>query len=176
MEWNIVLAIGTREIAVSSMLGALSFMCEVIPGAPFDIPFPPYSRVTWDLTGIPIMISLLLYGPLCAVYTCLVGCSIIFLRGNVSGGFFKVVAELATLLAYAVVRKGLITKTVVAATSRVAVMTVTNYFLLPFFYKIPEVVVIGLLPVLALFNSTQAAINILPAYTIHERLRSLVQR
>ncbi|MFX0202679.1 MAG: hypothetical protein ACFFCW_41780, partial [Candidatus Hodarchaeota archaeon] len=101
---------------------------------------------------------------------------IIFLRGNVSGGFFKVVAELATLLAYAVVRKGLITKTVAAAASRATIMTVTNYFMLPFFYKIPEVIVIGLLPILALFNSTQAAINILPAYAIHKRLRGLVQQ
>lgn len=170
------MTISTRELAVSSVLGAISFMSEVIPGPPFDIPFPLYPQVTWDLTGIPIMISLLFYGPLCAVYTCLVGCSIIFLRGNVSGGFFKVVAELTTLLAYAVVRRGLITKTVAATAARVIAMTVTSYFMLPFFYKMPEVVAIGLLPVLALFNTTQALINIFSAYAIHERLRRLVQR
>ena len=168
------MAIGTREIAVSSVLGALSFLCEVIPGPPFDIPFPLYPRVTWDITGIPIMISLLLYGPFCAVYTCLVGGSIIFIRGNVSGGFFKVIAELSTLLAYASIKRGLMTKSAVAAASRVAVMTVTNYYLLQFFYKMPEVVVVGLLPVLAVFNLTQALINIIPAYFIHKRLRNLV--
>lgn len=149
-------------------------MCEVVPGPPFDIPFPPYPRVTWDLTGIPMMISLLLYGPLCAVYTCVVGCSIIFLRGNISGGFFKVVAELATLLAYVAVKRRSTVKTVIAAAARAVIMMITSYFMLPFFYKMPEVVVIGLLPVLALFNITQALINIIPAYAIHKRLRNLV--
>lgn len=169
------MTIGTREIAVSSVLGALSFLCEVVPGPPFDIPFPLYHRVTWDITGIPMMISLLLYGPLCAVYTCLVGCAIIFLRGNISGGFFKVVAELSTLLAYALIRNGAIAKSTVASFSRVAVMTITNYYMLQFFYKMPEGVVVGLLPVLAVFNFSQALINIIPAHIIHKRIRTFIQ-
>ena len=52
----------------------------------------------------------------------------------------------------------------------------TNYYMLQFFYKMPEVVVVGLLPVLAVFNLTQALINIIPAYIIHKRLRNLVYR
>ena len=156
---------------MSSMLGALSFLFEVVPGPPFDIPFPFYQRVTWDITGIPMMISLLLYGPLCAVYTCLIGSAIIFLRGNISGGLFKVVAELSTLLAYGFIRKGTIVKSTVASFSRVAVMTITNYYMLQFFYNMPEGVVVGLLPVLAVFNFSQALINIIPAQIIHKRIR-----
>jgi riboflavin transporter FmnP len=163
-------AIGTKEIAVASVLGALAFLSEVIVGPPFDIPFPFYQRVTWDVTGIPIMISLLLYGPMTGVYTCLIGCAIIFLRGNVPGGIFKVVAELSTILAYAAVRGHLVTKSAVTTVSRVLVMTVTNYYLLQYFYNMPETVVVGLLPVLAIFNATQALINILPAHVIHRRL------
>ena len=164
------MAIGTKEIAVASVLGALAFLSEVIVGPPFDIPFPLYQRVTWDVTGIPIMISLLLYGPLCGVYTCLIGSSIIFLRGNLSGGVFKVVAELSTLLAYSAVKSHFVNKSAVATVSRVAVMTVTNYYMLQFFYNMPEAVVVGLLPVLAIFNASQALINILPAHLIHRRL------
>ena len=169
------MTIGTREIAVSSVLGALSFLFEVVPGPPFDIPFPLYPRVTWDITGIPMMVSLLLYGPLSAVYTCLVGTAIIFLRGNISGGLFKVVAELSTLLAYALIRKSTIVKSTIASFTRVIVMTITNYYMLQFFYKMPEGVVIGLLPVLAMFNFSQAIINIIPAHIIHKRIRTFIQ-
>ncbi|RLI45039.1 hypothetical protein DRO61_11385 [Candidatus Bathyarchaeota archaeon] len=164
------MSIGTREIAVASILGALSFLFEVVPGPPFDIPFPLYPRVTWDITGIPMMISLLLYGPLTAVYTCLIGTAIIFLRGGISGGLFKIIAELSTLLAYALIKKNIIVKATVASFTRVAVMTIANYFMLQFFYKTPEAIVIGLLPTLAIFNFSQAMINIIPAHIIHKRI------
>jgi len=165
--------IGTREIAAASMLGALAALWEIIPGPPFDIPFPLYPRISWDLTGIPIMISLLFYGPLCAVYTCLIGCSIIFFRGNVSGGTLKLIAELTTLLGFALLRKHVVLDSTAAVTSRVSIMTVANYYLLPLFYKMPESVVVGLLASIALFNMTQALINIIPAYLIYLRITKM---
>lgn len=168
--------ISAREVAIASIFGALSFLWEVIPGPPFDIPFPPYPRISWDITGVPMMISLLLFGPVIGVYTCLVGCSIIFLRGNVPGGIFKVVAELATLLAYASVRRGVVASSIAATLSRVVVMTIANYFLLPFFYRIPVDFVVGLLPAIAVFNASQALINIIPSYVIHQRLRNFIRR
>lgn len=162
--------IGTREIAAASMLGALSALWEIIPGPPFDVPFPLYPRISWDLTGIPVMISLLSYGPLCSVYTCLIGCSIIFLRGNLPGGSLKLIAELATLLGFALLRKHIVLNSTVAVTLRVATMTIANYYLLPFFYPIPVSAVVGLLVPIALFNATQALINIIPAYLIYLRI------
>jgi riboflavin transporter FmnP len=168
------LTVRTREIAVASVLGALSVLCEIVPGPPFDIPFPLYPQVTWDITGIPMMISLLLFGPFSAIYTCLVGCAIIFLRGNISGGVFKVIAELSTVLAYALIRQGRIVKTLGASFSRVIVMTITNYYLLQVFYNLPEGVVVGLLPVLAVFNFSQALINVIPAQIIHKRIKQLI--
>jgi len=109
----------TRKLVLASILAGLSGVFEIIPGPPFDIPFPLYNRVSWDLTGMPMMISLLFTGPIGAVYTCLVGCSFIFLRGNVYGGIFKVIAELATILAFAAIRKGFIPKSVAAVASRI---------------------------------------------------------
>ncbi|MFX1411975.1 MAG: ECF transporter S component [Promethearchaeota archaeon] len=164
---------GTREIATASMLGALSALWEIIPGPPFDIPFPLYPRISWDLTGIPMMISLLLYGPLSAVYTCMIGCSIIFIRGNVFGGVFKLVAELATLLGFAVIRKNVVLKSATAVLSRVTVMTIANYYLLPAFYKMPEPVVLGLLAYIGVFNLTQALIIIVPAFIVFWRITKL---
>ena len=164
----------TRKLALASMLGALSAVFEIIPGPPFDITFPLYNRVSWDLTGMPMIVSLLFTGPIGAVYTCLIGCSFIFLRGNVPGGIFKLVAELATILAFAAIRKGIVTKSIAAVISRVLIMTVTNYYLLPIFYSayMSESVVVGLLLPLGVLNATQALLNIIPAYIIYSRLGS----
>jgi len=163
----------TRMIAVASLLGALAALSELIPGPPFDIPFPLYSRISWDLTGIPIMISQLIYGPTTAVYTALIGCSIIFLRGNLYGGIFKIVAELATVMGYALLRRSTIERSLSAIASRVLVMTVANYYFLQMFYKVPENVVTGLLPVIAVFNATQVLINVVPAHIVSQRILKL---
>lgn len=167
------LKIGVREAAIASILGALSAMLEYQPGPPFDIAFPLYPRITWDFTGIPMMISLLLCGPLCAVYTCLIGCSLIFFRGNIPGGIFKVLAELATILGYAVFKRNFTIDTAKATLSRVATMSVANYYLLPFFYGkygMTSETAAALLAPIAVFNITQALINILPAYAIYKRV------
>jgi len=164
----------TREITLASVLGVLSALSEVRPGPPLDIPFPLLPKISWDLTGLPMMISLLLYGLPCGVYTCIIGCSIIFLRGNVYGGIFKVLAELSTLAGFAVARRGLVVDTVKAVISRVLVMAIANYGLLPIFYGIPERVVVTLLWPIAIFNVTQALINIIPAYIIYTRVRGVL--
>ena len=161
----------TKKLALASTLGALAAASEAIKGPPFDVPFPLMpGTVSWDLTGIPMMISLLFNGTIGAVYTSVIGCSIIFLRGNVAGGVFKLVAELATLLAFAACRKGVVVKSVTAIVTRILVMTITNFYLLQFFYGAPESYVIGLLVPLGLFNATQAILNIIPAYIIYSRL------
>ena len=168
--------LASKKLALASIFGALAAASEVIKGPPFDIPFPLLPGIiSWDLTGIPMMISLLMNGPLGGVYTSIIGCSIIFLRGNVPGGLFKLVAELATILAFAAIRKGIVTKTVAAVASRVLVMTAANFFLLPVFYPTnysSEMAVVGILLPLAMFNVTQALLNIIPAYAIYSRLPS----
>ena len=154
------------------MLGTLSAVFEIIPGPPFDIPFPLYNRVSWDLTGMPMIISLLLIGPIGAVYTCAIGCSIIFLRGNIYGGIFKLIAELVTILTFAVMHRGFILKSITALTSRILIMSLANFYLLPIFYSIPQSFVISILPALAIMNGTQALINIIPAQIVYSKLRN----
>jgi riboflavin transporter FmnP len=160
----------TRKLVLASILAALSGVFEIIPGPPFDVPFPLYDRVSWDLTGMPMMISLLFTGPIGAIYTCLIGCSFIFLRGNFYGGIFKLIAELATILAFAAIRKGFIPKSIASVASRILVMTIANYYLLPVFYGMPASFVVTILPALAVMNGTQALINIIPAQIIYSRL------
>ncbi|MCJ7721527.1 hypothetical protein MUO98_03880 [Candidatus Bathyarchaeota archaeon] len=144
----------------------------MVKGPPFDIPFPlMVGTVSWDLTGMPMMVSLLFTGPIGALYTCVIGCSIIFLRGNVFGGLLKLIAELATILAFAAIYKNIITKSIAAVTSRVLVMTLANFYLLPIFYVwASEAYVVSILFPLGIFNATQALFNIIPAYIIYSRL------
>jgi riboflavin transporter FmnP len=168
--------IKAREVAAASMLGALAALWEIIPGPPFDIPFPmfpPQTRISLDLTGVPMMISLLFYGPISGVYTSLIGCSIIFLRGNVPGGIFKLMAELATLLGFILVKKNMIIKSILAVTMRVVVMTVTSYYLMPVFYGASSASAASLLVPLAIFNVIQALINIIPTYLVYSRIRKI---
>lgn len=164
----------TKKLALASILGALAAASEVIRGPPFDITFPLLPGiVSWDLTGIPMMVSLLFNGTLGGVYTSIIGCSIIFLRGNVPGGTFKLIAELATILAFAAIRRGFIAKSVAAITSRVVVMTLVNYLMLPIFYPMyypSEAAVIGILLPMAAFNLTQALLNIIPSIILYNRL------
>lgn len=170
MGETLMFKLDTKKLAVASMLAALCGVFEIIPGPPFDIPFPLYDRVSWDLTGMPMMISLLFTGPIGALYTCVIGCSFIFLRGNIYGGIFKIIAELATILAFAAIRKGFISKSITSVVSRTIIMTVANYFLLPVFYGMPVSVVVGILPALGIMNGTQALINIIPAQIVYSRL------
>jgi riboflavin transporter FmnP len=73
-------------------------------------------------------------------------------------------------LGFVLLKKGIVAKSVLAITSRVAVMTAANYFLLPFFYRMPESTVVGLLVPIAIFNVIQALVNIIPAYLIYLRI------
>ncbi len=165
----------SKKVAIASVFGALSALFEIIPGPPFDIPFPLMPRISWDVTGIPMMITLLLFGFSHSIYTAFIGCLVIFIRGNLYGGIFKLIAELSTLAGFTLIRRNIIVRSTIAATSRVSVMTAANYYLLQLFYQIPERVVVGLLAPIAVFNATQTLINIIPAYFIYTRLKAFAR-
>lgn len=167
------MTLDTKKLALASLLGGISAILEIIPGIPFDIPFPLYNRVSWDLTGLPMMISLLSTGLVGGIYTTVIGCSIIFLRGNIYGGIFKIIAELATIITFGMIRSNFIVKSLGGTLSRVIIMTGINYILLPVFYGLPESFVIGILPALAILNASQALINILPAKIVSSRIRNV---
>ncbi len=85
------------------------------------------------------------------------------------------IAELATVFGFALLKKSIILKSISAVTARIGIMTVANYYLLQlFYYPIGVSVVVGLLAPIALFNVTQALINIIPAYHIYMIIHSTV--
>jgi hypothetical protein len=132
-----------------------------------------YNRVSWDLTGVPMMISVLSTDLTGGIYTVFIGCLFIFARGNVYGGIFKITAELTTIIAFFLIRRNFVMKSFGATIFRIFVMSIANFFLLPIFYGLPEPFVISILPALAILNASQAIINIFIAKIIFDRIHTL---
>ncbi|MFQ5950511.1 MAG: hypothetical protein ACE5KH_00330 [Candidatus Geothermarchaeales archaeon] len=97
---------------------------------------------------------------------------IIFFRGNFAGGTLKLLAELSTILGfYLLMRRGILWASVSALSARVIFMTLANYYLLQFFFKIPlEIVVSVWLPFLVPFNLARGLINIWGADYVNLRI------
>lgn len=159
-------------VAGTACLGALVVLSELFPIVGItDIPFPLFSNLTFDPTGIPIMLALLLFGFVSGISTSLLAFLIISFRGNIRGGVMKGLAEGLTVIGFAVSYK--LTKKPWVATIggvglRVASMHLANWILLPIFYGIPEPVVLGLLPLIDLFNLIQGGINLAFALIIYD--------
>ena len=144
------------------------------------IPFPWMPFLKFDFTGVPIMISLFMFGLPSAVSTSLAALlGIIARSGELVGATSKALAELSTALGIAAGLRltgdrGIgdnITKVASVALgllSRVVVMSLWNIVVLPNYQSIPYDIVIGLLPMLGVFNAMQGAISALLGYTLYE--------
>ena len=136
------------------------------------IPFPWYPNLKFDFTGVPIVLSLLMYGPTSALVTSAVAGLGIFARsGNLLSAALKSVAELSTVvglyLGWIVSKRTSIggsklmgVSSVVGVASRIIIMTVANLYVLPNLYGVPLEATMGLLPFIAAFNAVQGALSI----------------
>ena len=141
------------------------------------LPFPWYPNLKFDFTGVPIALSLFLYGFPSSVTTCLVaGIGIVARSGNVISASMKVAAELATVLGIHLgdrVKAG--SKYVswgAGLVSRILIMTVVNLYVLPNVYHVPMEATIGLLPLIGIFNAIQGAITVGLGYFLYEAVKS----
>jgi riboflavin transporter FmnP len=144
------------------------------------IPFPWMPFLKFDFTGVPIMISLFMFGLPSAVTTSFAALlGIIARSGEIIGATSKAVAELSTALGIAVGMrligdrdiKNVIIKGAFATfglLSRVVVMSLWNIVVLPNYQGIPYNIVVSLLPMLGVFNAMQGAISTLLGYTLYE--------
>ena len=144
------------------------------------IPFPWMPFLKFDFTGVPIMISLFMFGLPSAVSTSLAALlGIIARSGELVGATSKALAELSTALGIAAglrltgdrgigdnITKG--ASVALGLLSRVVVMSLWNIVVLPNYQGIPYDIVIGLLPMLGVFNAMQGAISALLGYTLYE--------
>ena len=144
------------------------------------IPFPWLPFLKFDFTGVPIMISLFMFGLPSAVSTSLAALlGIIARSGELVGATSKALAELSTALGIAAGLRltgdrGIgdtitkVTSVALGLLSRVVVMSLWNIVVLPNYQGIPYDYVVGLLPMLGVFNAMQGAISALLGYTLYE--------
>jgi riboflavin transporter FmnP len=170
-----------KRIAIIAIMGAIVGLIEIFPIIGItDIPFPFYPRLTFDITGVPIMITYFLIGFIPAISVVAIMGVFIGYR-NLFGSIFKVIAEVSTLAGFALVYKltssqknkylqyGLAIFTGVAC--RVIVMHISNYFLLPVFYGMPIESVTGILIFIDVFNAIQGTVNIALGLTVYNIIK-----
>ena len=161
----------TAKLTGTSILAALVLVFDyALKYSGLKIPFPWYPTLKFDFTGVPVVLSLLMYGPDSALITSLVAGLGIFARsGNLLSAAIKSVAELSTVAGlYLGLRatatrllddRWIVVSSCVSVATRVAVMTLTNLYVLPNFYGVPVEATMGLLPLIAAFNVVQGAVT-----------------
>lgn len=144
------------------------------------IPFPWMPFLKFDFTGIPIVVSLLLFDVTSGATTSLVAAlGIIARSGDLIGGAMKALAEFSTVLGisgglYLSRRMGLGkglgkgVSLVLGVAVRVIMMSGWNLVVLPRFYGVPFNVAVGMLGLLAAFNGIQGGMTILLGFLLHE--------
>ena len=160
----------TARLTGTAILVALVIVFDyALKYSGLKIPFPWYPNLKFDFTGIPIIMSLFMYGFPSAITTSLIAGIGIFMRsGNWLSASMKVFAELSTViglhLGLSVLSKGKEGTNYVAwglgVAARVIIMSAVNIYVLPNVYQVPMEATIGLLPLIGVFNVIQGLITI----------------
>lgn len=166
----------TEEITGTAILSALVVVFDyTLKFMGVKIPFPLFPVLRFDLDGVPIVLSLLLYGPYSASATCFVAFVAILARsGLVLNASMKALAEFGTILGmvpfYKIHSSGLRGFAIVSGASvRVLIMVFANLAAWPLIFNSVEAAV-AFIPFLAAFNVIAATISISGGYLIHTTL------
>ena len=160
----------TARLTGTAILAALVIVFDyALKYSGLKIPFPWYPNLKFDFTGVPIIMSLFMYGFPSAITTSIVaGLGIVVRSGNIISASMKVFAELSTVvgihLGLSVLSKGEDSTNymawVLGVAARVIIMSVVNIYVLPNVYHVPMEATIGLLPLIGVFNVIQGLITI----------------
>jgi riboflavin transporter FmnP len=171
----------TARLTGTAILAAMVIVFDyTLKYSGLKIPFPWMPFLKFDFTGIPIVVSLLLYGWPSSAFTSLAGTLGIVIRsGDLIGGAMKGVAEFSTSAGMAVGLhvakrtslgdyKAKVLSVVVGLALRIVVMSGWNLIILPAYYGIPYIAAVGMLYPLGAFNSMQGGISTLLGYALYE--------
>ncbi len=172
----------SSRLTGTALLAALVVVLDyALKFSGLKIPFPWMPSMKFDFTGIPIALSLLMYGLPSALTTSAVAFVAIIARGGeVVGASMKFVAEFSTVLGLALGLRLLVrfaprlrkaSGLSAGILFRVAAMSVANMVVLPAFYGYPEAVAYAMLPLIAAFNVAQGAITILLGIFLDEAIK-----
>ena len=171
----------TARLTGTAILAAMVIVFDyALKYSGLKIPFPWMPFLKFDFTGIPIVVSLLLYGWPSSAFTSLAGTIGIVIRsGDLIGGAMKGVAEFSTAAGMAMglhlaKRTGQggytakILSVVLGLAFRIIVMSGWNLVVLPAYYGVPYGVAVGMLYLLGVFNAMQGGISTLMGYALYE--------
>lgn len=171
-----------RALAGTAILAALVVVFDyTMKYSRLKIPFPWLPFLKFDFTGIPIVLSLLLFGLVPGASTSAIASVAILARsGQVVSALMKGLAEFSTILGMAVALKmfkrfRVVTSFAIGITLRVLVMICVDLVLIhagiiPLPVDYPDAPVIVAL-LLGAFNAVQGTISILAGYSIHEAIK-----
>jgi riboflavin transporter FmnP len=149
----------------------------------FKIPFPWMPTLKFDFTGIPIMLSFLMFGLFSACTTSLIAFIAIVARsGDLIGASMKALSELITVLGFMVgtwLAKKLYLKSILENWTgwllgiifRATILSIVNFFVLQAAYGMPQEAVYFSLPFIVIFNLLQGSISILLAVFLNDAVR-----
>jgi riboflavin transporter FmnP len=173
------------RLAGTAVLGAMVIVLDYsLKFSGLKIPFPWLPVLKFDFTGLPVALSLFLYGlPSGGVTSAIAFLGIVLRSGDFVGASMKALAEFSTVLGIALFprksgRWGRVGSFVLGMVLRVVVMTLASLVVFPVFYGNPLAAVLLLLPLIGVFNLAIGFMNILLGYLIYEavvrRVPSLV--
>ena len=182
----------SKDVAALSIFTALTVALNL---SPFKIPAPYAPFLFYQLWEIPIVAAFALYGPLMAIAISVLNTIvllILFPGALPTGPLYNLAAVLAMLLgiylAHLMMKKEPLSQrftvlnllaTGLGISFRVVVMTLVNWAFIryppPIGFSMPEEVILGILPLVALFNATLALYTIPIGYTLARAVSSGVK-
>ncbi len=167
----------STRLASTAVLGALVVVFDyALKFSGLKIPFPFFPVLKFDFTGIPIVLSYLVFGLSSGATTASIAFLGILVRsGDVIGALMKAIAEGATIAGMALwthrtPRLGTLLSLVFGLGLRIAVTSIANVIVLPLFYYYTFEAAVLLLPLQAVFNAIQGSISIGGGLLIHQAI------
>ncbi|MEA2089935.1 MAG: hypothetical protein U9O89_04155 [Thermoproteota archaeon] len=166
------------DVAGTAVLGALVVIFDYsMKYSGLKIPFPWLPYLKFDFTGVPLVLSWLLFELPSGIITSTIAFFAIFLRsGDLVGASMKALAELSTILGMALSFKCFKTSAKFAKASslilgvslRCIIMFFANLVVLPLYYTVPQLAVIMISPLILAFNVVQGLISILLGFFLYD--------
>ena len=169
----------TAKLTGTAIMAALVIVFDyTIKYAGLKIPFPWYSNLKFDFTGIPIALSLLMYGFPSATTTSLIaGIGIVMRSGNWVAASLKTVAEYSTIIGMTAGLRlgGRISSFLFGIVSRIIFMVIANLIVLPNFYGAPVSAAYALIPTIIVFNIIQGGITVGLGYFLFDSVKQRLE-
>jgi riboflavin transporter FmnP len=170
----------TVTLTGTAVLAALVFIFDyTMKFSGLKIPFPWLPNLKFDFTGVPIVLSTLLFGLASGATTSAIAFLAILIRsGDVVGASMKALAEFSTILGMVLAfnrftKNAKLTKAAspfFGVASRSLAMFFANLIVLPVYYGLPQTAAFFLSPLIVAFNVAQGFIGIILGYFVYEAL------